>query len=47
MRSVVMQESVEKERRIRELSASHENDMQKMETQLCSTHLQLDTVKQE
>ncbi|XP_045562245.1 mitochondria-eating protein isoform X2 [Salmo salar] len=43
----LIQESVEKERRIRELSASHENDMQKMETQLCSTHLQLDTVKQE
>uniref|UniRef100_A0A8C7FTT7 Mitochondria-eating protein n=1 Tax=Oncorhynchus kisutch TaxID=8019 RepID=A0A8C7FTT7_ONCKI len=29
------------------LSASHENDMQKMETQLCSTHLQLDSVKQD
>eukprot|EP00063_Salmo_salar_P049615 XP_014024450.1 PREDICTED: mitochondria-eating protein [Salmo salar] len=43
----LIQEYVEKDRRIRELSASHENDMQKMETQLCSTHLQLDTVKQE
>ncbi|CAB1324136.1 unnamed protein product [Coregonus sp. 'balchen'] len=40
-------ESVEKERKIRELSASHENDMQKMETQLCSTRLQLESIKQE
>ncbi|XP_010870505.2 mitochondria-eating protein isoform X1 [Esox lucius] len=43
----LIQETVEKERRIRELSASHENDMQKMETQLCSARLHLDTVKQE
>uniref|UniRef100_A0A673X0J3 Mitochondria-eating protein n=1 Tax=Salmo trutta TaxID=8032 RepID=A0A673X0J3_SALTR len=35
----LIQESVEKERKIRELSASHENDMQKMETQLfCTKH---------
>ncbi|KAK6313970.1 hypothetical protein J4Q44_G00154290 [Coregonus suidteri] len=43
----LIQESVEKERKIRELSASHENDMQKMETQLCSTRLQLESIKQE
>ncbi|XP_029002776.1 mitochondria-eating protein [Betta splendens] len=43
----LIQDSVEKDRRIRELSASHENDMQKMETQLCSTRLQLDSVRAE
>ncbi|KAJ7986505.1 hypothetical protein DPEC_G00340570 [Dallia pectoralis] len=43
----LIQETVEKERKIRELSASHLNDMQKMETQLCSTRLQLESVKQE
>uniref|UniRef100_A0AAY4DWE7 Mitochondria-eating protein n=1 Tax=Denticeps clupeoides TaxID=299321 RepID=A0AAY4DWE7_9TELE len=32
---------------IRELSASHETDMQKMESELCSTRLQLNSVKQE
>uniref|UniRef100_A0A8D3BQG1 Mitochondria-eating protein n=1 Tax=Scophthalmus maximus TaxID=52904 RepID=A0A8D3BQG1_SCOMX len=35
------------DRRIRELSASHGNDMQKMETQLCSTRMQLDSVRAE
>uniref|UniRef100_A0A8D3DA20 Mitochondria-eating protein n=1 Tax=Scophthalmus maximus TaxID=52904 RepID=A0A8D3DA20_SCOMX len=40
-------DSVEKDRRIRELSASHGNDMQKMETQLCSTRMQLDSVRAE
>ncbi|GAA6217849.1 mitochondria-eating protein isoform X1 [Lates japonicus] len=43
----LIQESVEKDRRIRELSASHDNDMQKMETQLCSTRMQLDSVRAE
>ncbi|KAF0042424.1 hypothetical protein F2P81_005956 [Scophthalmus maximus] len=41
----LIQDSVEKDRRIRELSASHGNDMQKMETQLCSTRMQLDSVR--
>ncbi|XP_035502398.2 mitochondria-eating protein [Scophthalmus maximus] len=43
----LIQDSVEKDRRIRELSASHGNDMQKMETQLCSTRMQLDSVRAE
>ncbi|XP_026202241.1 mitochondria-eating protein [Anabas testudineus] len=43
----LIQDSVEKDRRIRELSASHDSDMQKMETQLCSTRLQLDSVRAE
>uniref|UniRef100_A0A4W6EA37 Mitochondria-eating protein n=1 Tax=Lates calcarifer TaxID=8187 RepID=A0A4W6EA37_LATCA len=43
----LIQESVEKDRRIRELSTSHDNDMQKMETQLCSTRMQLDSVRAE
>ncbi|KAJ8277113.1 hypothetical protein GJAV_G00071610 [Gymnothorax javanicus] len=43
----LIQESVEKEKKIRELSLSHESDMQKMETQLSSTQKQLDSVKLE
>ncbi|XP_026160972.1 mitochondria-eating protein [Mastacembelus armatus] len=43
----LIQDSAEKDRRIRELSISHENDMQKLETQLCSTRLQMDSVKAE
>ncbi|XP_034438273.1 mitochondria-eating protein isoform X1 [Hippoglossus hippoglossus] len=43
----LIQDSVEKDRRIRELSASHDNDMQKMETQLCSTRFQLVSVRAE
>uniref|UniRef100_A0A665TH59 Mitochondria-eating protein n=1 Tax=Echeneis naucrates TaxID=173247 RepID=A0A665TH59_ECHNA len=43
----LIQDSVEKDRKLRELSASHENDMQKMETQLCSVRLQLDTTRAE
>ncbi|KAG5849707.1 hypothetical protein ANANG_G00074590 [Anguilla anguilla] len=43
----LIQESVEKGKRIRELSLSHECDMQKMETHLSSTRQQLDSVKQE
>ncbi|KAK0140594.1 Mitochondria-eating protein [Merluccius polli] len=43
----LMQDSALKEKKIRELSVSHDNNMQKMETQLCSTRLQLDSVKSE
>ncbi|XP_070688957.1 mitochondria-eating protein [Pempheris klunzingeri] len=43
----LIQESVEKDRRIRELSASRDSDMLKMDTQLCSTRLQLDSVRAE
>lgn len=39
------QESVEKDRKLRELSASHDNQMQKMDAELGSTRLQLDSVK--
>lgn len=41
------QDSVEKDRRIRELSASHDNEMHKMDTELCSARLQLDSVRAE
>lgn len=47
IRVCVDQDNVEKERRIRELSLSHESDMQKIEDQLCSTRIELDSVKQE
>ncbi|KAK6493079.1 mitochondria-eating protein [Huso huso] len=43
----LIQESMEKEKKIRELSNSHEQEMQKMETQLSAARLQLDTMKQE
>ncbi|KAI1888715.1 hypothetical protein AGOR_G00171580 [Albula goreensis] len=43
----LIQESVEKERKIRELSLSHESNMQKMETQLSTTRQELNTIKQE
>ncbi|KAM4549134.1 mitochondria-eating protein [Odontesthes bonariensis] len=43
----LIQDSAEKDRKIRELSVSHESDMQKVETQLCSTHLQLESVRAE
>ncbi|XP_036378783.1 mitochondria-eating protein [Megalops cyprinoides] len=43
----LIQESMEKEKKIRELSLSHESNMQKMETELSSTRLHLDSVKQE
>ncbi|XP_034036750.1 mitochondria-eating protein [Thalassophryne amazonica] len=43
----LIQDSVEKDRKIRELTASHKSDMQKMETQLCSIRLQLDSVREE
>lgn len=39
------QDSAEKDRKIRELSLSHESDMQKMETRLSSTRLQLESVR--
>lgn len=41
------QESVEKDRKIRELSSAHESDMQTIEDRLCSTRIELDSVKQE
>uniref|UniRef100_A0A3P9HKZ6 Mitochondria-eating protein n=1 Tax=Oryzias latipes TaxID=8090 RepID=A0A3P9HKZ6_ORYLA len=41
----LMQDSAEKDRKIRELSLSHGSDMQKMETQLSSTRLQLESVR--
>lgn len=41
------QDSVEKDRQIRELSDVHESDMQEMDSQLCSTRLQLDSVRAE
>ncbi|KAM9849277.1 mitochondria-eating protein [Aulostomus maculatus] len=43
----LIQDSVEKDRRMRELSHLHKSDMQKMESQLCSTQLQLDSVRAE
>ncbi|XP_041913997.1 mitochondria-eating protein isoform X1 [Alosa sapidissima] len=42
----LIQDSLEKDRKIHELAASHENEKQKMETELCSTRIQLDSVKQ-
>ncbi|XP_024114898.1 mitochondria-eating protein [Oryzias melastigma] len=41
----LLQDSAEKDRKIRELSLSHESDMQKMETRLSSTRLQLESVR--
>ncbi|XP_078801599.1 mitochondria-eating protein isoform X3 [Oryzias latipes] len=41
----LMQDSAEKDRKIRDLSLSHGSDMQKMETQLSSTRLQLESVR--
>ncbi|MGH0138664.1 UNVERIFIED_CONTAM: hypothetical protein FKN15_031920 [Acipenser sinensis] len=43
----LIQESMEKEKKIRALSDSHEQEMQKVEKQLSAAHLQLDTIKQE
>ncbi|KAI5090418.1 mitochondria-eating protein [Silurus meridionalis] len=43
----LIQDNVEKERRIREMSLSHESDMQKIEDQLCSTRIELGSVKQQ
>lgn len=43
----LIQDNVEKERKIRDLSLSHESDMQKIEDQLCSTRIELSSVKQE
>ncbi|KAL4635425.1 mitochondria-eating protein isoform X1 [Arapaima gigas] len=43
----LIQEAMEKEKKIQELSLSHESDLQKMENQLSSTRLQLDSVRQE
>ncbi|XP_029683721.1 mitochondria-eating protein isoform X2 [Takifugu rubripes] len=41
----LIQESVEKDRKIRELSVSHDNQMQKLDAELGSTRLQLESVK--
>ncbi|KAJ0032202.1 hypothetical protein NQD34_002283 [Periophthalmus magnuspinnatus] len=43
----LMQDSMEKDRKLRELSLCHDSDMQKMEAQLCSTRIQLDSVRVE
>nr|XP_015201249.1 PREDICTED: mitochondria-eating protein isoform X2 [Lepisosteus oculatus] len=43
----LIQESVEKEKRIRDLSQSHEHEIHKMESQLSSTRLELDSVRQD
>ncbi|XP_061593962.1 mitochondria-eating protein [Cololabis saira] len=43
----LLEDSAEKDRKIRELSASHENDMQKMKMQLCSSRSQLESVRAE
>nr|XP_046248748.1 mitochondria-eating protein [Scatophagus argus] len=43
----LIQDSVEKDRRIRELSVSHDSEMQKMDTELCSTRLQLESIRAE
>ncbi|XP_013880827.1 mitochondria-eating protein, partial [Austrofundulus limnaeus] len=43
----LLQGSAEKDRRLRELSISHESDMQQMEAQLRFTRLQLDSVRAE
>ncbi|XP_035379829.1 mitochondria-eating protein isoform X2 [Electrophorus electricus] len=42
----LIQDNVEKDRKLQELSLSHESDMFKMEDRLCSTRLELDSVKQ-
>ncbi|XP_058493630.1 mitochondria-eating protein [Solea solea] len=41
----LIQDSVEKDRRMRELSVSHDNEIHKIETQLCSSRLHLDSVR--
>ncbi|KAK1897045.1 Mitochondria-eating protein [Dissostichus eleginoides] len=41
----LIQDSVEKDRRIRELSASLDSDIQRKDTELCSTRLQLDSMR--
>ncbi|XP_017278889.1 mitochondria-eating protein [Kryptolebias marmoratus] len=43
----LIQDSAEKDKRLRELSLSHESDMKKMEAQLCSTRLQLEAARAE
>ncbi|KAM4574168.1 mitochondria-eating protein [Fundulus diaphanus] len=43
----LLQDSAEKDRKIRELSFSHESDMQNMEARLSSTRLQLESVTAE
>lgn len=41
------QDSAEKDRRIRELSVSHGNEMHKLDSELCSTRMQLEAVRTE
>lgn len=41
------QDSAEKDRRIRELSVSHDSEMHKLDSELCSTRLQLEAVRTE
>ncbi|KAK7919303.1 hypothetical protein WMY93_010587 [Mugilogobius chulae] len=43
----LMQDSREKDRKLRELSLCHDSDMQKLEAQLCSTRIQLDSARAE
>uniref|UniRef100_A0A3Q3W2K3 Mitochondria-eating protein n=1 Tax=Mola mola TaxID=94237 RepID=A0A3Q3W2K3_MOLML len=43
----LIQDSAEKDRRIRELSASHDSEVQKLDIELCSTRLQLDSLRAE
>ncbi|KAK5907248.1 hypothetical protein CesoFtcFv8_005120 [Champsocephalus esox] len=43
----LIQDSVEKDRRIRELSASLDSDIQRKDNELCSTRLQLDSMRAE
>ncbi|XP_064424347.1 mitochondria-eating protein [Latimeria chalumnae] len=43
----LIQESREKEKQLRELSAAHEEDVHKLETKLSTTRMELDTVKHE
>ncbi|KAF1386148.1 hypothetical protein PFLUV_G00115150 [Perca fluviatilis] len=43
----LIQDSAEKDRRIRELSASHDSELQMKDTQLCSTLRQLDSIRAE
>ncbi|XP_076873208.1 mitochondria-eating protein isoform X2 [Brachyhypopomus gauderio] len=43
----LIQDNVEKDRKLQQLSLSHESDMLKMEEQLCSTRIELDSTRQE
>ncbi|XP_075895421.1 mitochondria-eating protein [Nelusetta ayraudi] len=43
----LIQDSAEKDRRIRDLSVSHDSEMHKLDSELCSTRLQLEAVRTE